>query len=125
MATSATHLQCQPWPDVARSPTSHQAQEVEHAPEFIKARPAHSVVLSTINALEVYGLDKCLDHGITGDKRYVALALVTRNIHRVREHPGRFPTAPQLFNLLIQAFRYFLTPYRSNNRPIAALKSSK
>jgi hypothetical protein len=75
--------------------------------------------------LEVDGLDKRLDHGITGCKRYVALAVVTRNIHHIREHPGRFPTATQLFNLLIQAFRYFFTPYRSNNRPIAPLMSSK
>jgi hypothetical protein len=39
---------------------SQQAQEVEHAPEFIKARRAHSAVESAINALEVHGLDKCL-----------------------------------------------------------------
>lgn len=62
---------------------SQQAQEVEHAPEFIKARRAHSAVESAINALEVHGLDKCLDHGIIGFKRYVALAVVTRNIHRI------------------------------------------
>jgi transposase, IS5 family len=62
---------------------SQQAREVEHAPEFIKARRAHSAVESAINALEVHGLDKCLDHGIAGFKRYVALAVVTRNIHRI------------------------------------------
>lgn len=55
---------------------------MEHAPELIKARRAHSAVESAINALEMHGLDKCLDHGITGFKRYVALAVVTRNIHR-------------------------------------------
>jgi transposase, IS5 family len=25
----------------------------------------------------------CLDHGIDGFKRYIALAVVTRNIHRI------------------------------------------
>jgi transposase, IS5 family len=28
-------------------------------------------------------LDKCPDHGIDGFKRYVALAIVTRNIRRI------------------------------------------
>jgi len=36
-----------------------------------------------INALEVHGLDKCPDHDIDSFKRYVALAIVTRNIHRI------------------------------------------
>ena len=38
---------------------------------------------SAINRLEVQGLDRCPDHGIDGFKRYVALAVVTRNIHRI------------------------------------------
>lgn len=62
---------------------SQQAQEVEKAKEFVKARRAHSAVESAINALEVHGLDMCPDHGIDGFKRYVALAVVTRNIHRI------------------------------------------
>lgn len=36
---------------------------------------------SAINALEVHGLDKCPDHGIEGFKRYVGLAVLSRNIH--------------------------------------------
>jgi len=31
----------------------------------------------------VHGLDLCPDHGIAGFKRYVALAVVARNIHRI------------------------------------------
>ena len=58
-------------------------QAVEQGEEFVKARRAHSAVESAINALEVHGLDKCPDHGIDGFKRYVALAIVTRNIHRI------------------------------------------
>ena len=56
---------------------------MEQSPEFVKARRAHSAVESAINALEVHGLDVCLDHGIDGFKRYVALAVVARNIHRI------------------------------------------
>jgi hypothetical protein len=62
---------------------SKQAQEEEHAPEFVKTRRAHSAVESAINGLEVHGLDVCRDHGIEGFKRYVALAVLTRNIHRL------------------------------------------
>ena len=62
---------------------STQAQALEQADGFIKARRAHSGVESAINALEVHGLDRCPDHGIDGFKRYVALAVVARNIHRI------------------------------------------
>jgi hypothetical protein len=37
-------------------------------------------VESGINALENHGLDRCLDHGLRGFERYVALAVVSRNI---------------------------------------------
>jgi len=40
-------------------------------------------VESGINALEVHGLDRCLDHGLHGFKRYVALAVVARNIQKL------------------------------------------
>jgi hypothetical protein len=62
---------------------SKERQAVEQTEEFVKARRAHSAVESAINALEVHGLDKCPDHGIDGFKRYVALAIVTRNIRRI------------------------------------------
>ena len=62
---------------------SQQAQQIEQSPEFIKARHKHSAVESAINALEVHGLDMCPDHGIGGFKRYVALAVLARNIHRI------------------------------------------
>ena len=57
--------------------------EREHDPEFIHLRHQHSAVESAINALEVHGLDRCLDHGLDAFKRYVALAVVARNIQRV------------------------------------------
>lgn len=62
---------------------SQKAQEIESSEIFKKARHKHSAVESAINALEVHGLDQCPDHGIDGFKRYVALAIVTRNIHRI------------------------------------------
>ncbi len=50
---------------------------------FVTARRAHSGVESAINALEVHGLDRCRDHGLVGFKRYVALAIVARNIQQL------------------------------------------
>jgi IS5 family transposase len=58
-------------------------QEREHDPDFIDKRRAHPAVESAINALEVHGLDRCLDHGLDGFKRYVALGVLARNIQRL------------------------------------------
>ena len=55
-------------------------KEVENTEAFREARRKHSAVESCINALENHGLDRCRDHGIEGFKRYVALAVVARNI---------------------------------------------
>ena len=62
---------------------SASERERESTPEFIRLRRRHSGVESAINALEVHGLDICRDHGIDGFKRYVALAVVGRNLHRL------------------------------------------
>ena len=50
---------------------------------FVRLRQQHSAVESAINALEQHGLDVCPDHGIVGFKRYVALAVVARNVQRL------------------------------------------
>ena len=55
-------------------------KEIENSEEFKKARRTHSAVESSINALQNHGLERCPDHGIDGFKRYVALAVVARNI---------------------------------------------
>ena len=55
-------------------------KEIEHSEEFVKSRRKHSAVESSINALENHGLDRCLDHGLHGFKRYVALSVLARNI---------------------------------------------
>lgn len=59
---------------------SAEVKEMESSDWFIQARHQHSTVESAINALENHGLDRCPDHGITGFKRYVALAVLARNI---------------------------------------------
>ena len=59
---------------------SEAAKKIEFSDEFRHARRKHSAVESSINALENHGLDMCRDHGINGFKRYVALAVVARNI---------------------------------------------
>jgi Transposase DDE domain. len=58
-------------------------QEKAKNPEYKKARRQHSAVESAINALEHHGLDRCLDHGIDGFKRYVGLSIVARNLQRI------------------------------------------
>ncbi len=55
----------------------------ESDPAFIHARQKHSAVESALNGLKQFGLDRCPDHGIVGFKRYVALAVLARNIHRL------------------------------------------
>lgn len=64
----------------AKGKLSSRDTEVEHTREFIRSRKRHSAVESAINALENHGLDRCLDHGLAGFKRYVALAVVARNM---------------------------------------------
>jgi IS5 family transposase len=55
-------------------------KEIENSEEFKKARRKHSAVESSISALSNHGLEQCPDHGLDGFKRYVALAIVARNI---------------------------------------------
>ncbi len=62
---------------------SKKDKALAYSEAFMKARRQHCAVESAINALEVHGLDRCLDHGISGFKRYVALAVVARNIQKL------------------------------------------
>lgn len=74
-------LDCAVLPKKGRLSKADQQRESD--PEFVQLRKQHSAVESSINALEAHGLDICRDHGIEGFKRYVALAIVARNIHRL------------------------------------------
>ena len=60
-----------------------QDQERKNRQEFRSSCRQHSAVESDINALLVHGLDKYPDHGLKGFKRYVALAVVARNIQKL------------------------------------------
>lgn len=62
---------------------SQKDQQIEYSEEFRQNKRQHSAVESAINALEVHGLDRCKDHGIEGFKRYVALAIVGRNVQHL------------------------------------------
>ncbi len=62
---------------------NQQEKEHEYSEEFKFAKRKHSAVESAINALQVHGLNVCPDHGIVGFKRYVALAVVARNIQKL------------------------------------------
>ena len=59
---------------------SEEERTFESSDEFVRQRKQHPAVESGINALENHGLDRCLDHGLRGFERYVALAVVARNI---------------------------------------------
>jgi len=59
------------------------AREAEQTEDFKARRRQHSAVESAINALEVHGLDYCPDYGIERFERYVALAVLGRNIQLV------------------------------------------
>ena len=62
---------------------SEAAKRHESEPEFARLRRQHAAVESAINALEQHGLDRCPDQGIDGFKRYVALAVLARNVQRL------------------------------------------
>jgi IS5 family transposase len=73
-----------PFPVVPKKGKCSAAEaEREGDPKFVRLRRRHSAIESAINALEAHGLDRCLDHGIEGFKRYVALAVVARNVQRL------------------------------------------
>ncbi len=60
-----------------------QETENETSQEFVRERRNHSAVESAIAALENHGLDRCCDKGIDGFKRYVALAVLSRNVQTI------------------------------------------
>jgi transposase, IS5 family len=65
---------------------SKKDQEQQQQVVFIEGRRHHSGVESAINALEVHGLDRCPDRGLPAFKRYVALAVVGRNVQILGRH---------------------------------------
>ena len=58
-------------------------RERETTERIKKKKRQHSAVESAINALEVHGLDRCLDKGLDKFKQYVSLAIVGRNLQKL------------------------------------------
>ena len=56
---------------------------IEYSEEFVAGKKKHSGVESAINGLENHGLDRCLDNGICGFKRYVSFAVLAKNIEKL------------------------------------------
>lgn len=56
-------------------------KERESDAEYKKLRNAHSAVESNINMLEHHGLNRCMDKGLHGFKRYAGLSVLAYNLH--------------------------------------------
>ena len=83
------------------------SEKEEHAKEFIQARYKHSAIESAISAMENHGLDRCPDVGLEAYQRYVALAVVARNIQ-------------QLGNLILQKERKRKNRRKKYNKTLSA-----
>lgn len=55
--------------------------EREGEKQFAKLRRQHSAVESDINSLEHHGLNRCLDLGLDGYRRYVGYGVLSYNLH--------------------------------------------
>lgn len=53
----------------------------EREREFVALRKQHSAVESDINSLEHHGLNRCLDVGLDGYRRYVGYGVLSYNLH--------------------------------------------
>ena len=58
-------------------------QEREQQRSFRTLRNGHHAVESDINCLEHHGLNRCLDKGLPGYKRYVGLGVLAYNLHKI------------------------------------------
>jgi len=55
----------------------------EHSKQFKALRNKHSAIESDINSLEHHGLNRCPDKGLEHFKRYIALGILSFNLHRL------------------------------------------
>ena len=53
----------------------------ENEPCFVARRRAPSAVASEINSLAHHGLNRCLDLGLDGYRRYAGLGVLSYNLH--------------------------------------------
>jgi IS5 family transposase len=61
-------------------PNKEQKERESHK-TFKQLRYAHSAVESNINMLEHHGLNRCVDKGLHGYKRYTGLSVLAYNLH--------------------------------------------
>ncbi len=75
------------------------ATEREREKKFVALRKQHSAVESEINSLEQHGLNRCLDVGLDGYRRYVGYGVMSYNLHVIgrellaRQRAHRAPLA--------------------------------
>ena len=68
-------------PKRGKKTKKQEAEESEAS--FQKLRKAHSTVESNINQLEHHGVNRCPDKGLKAFKRYVALGILSYNLHKL------------------------------------------
>ena len=66
-------------PKRGKKNAAETAQESER--KFVALRKQHSAVESDINSLEHHGLNRCLDVGLDGYRRYVGYGVLSYNLH--------------------------------------------
>ena len=70
-------------------------KHIEQSEDFKALNNEHQAIESNINQLEYHGLDKCPDKGVEHFKRYVSLAVVSYNLHRlgnlIKKQKGKRP----------------------------------
>jgi len=66
-----------------RGKKNEAESERESGRKFAALRRRHSAVESQINALEHHGLNRCLDVGLEGYRRYVGYGVLAYNLHRI------------------------------------------
>lgn len=60
-----------------------ERKEIERTENFKTLNNAHNAVESNINQLTYHGLDKCCDKGKINFNKYVSLAVLSYNLHRL------------------------------------------
>jgi IS5 family transposase len=66
-----------------RGRRNEREQEREQQRSFQALRRRHQAIESDINSLEHHGLNRCLDKGLPGYKRYVGLGVLAYNLHQI------------------------------------------
>jgi len=66
-----------------RSKRNVQEQEREKSRRFQALRRKHNAIESEINCLEHHGLNRCLDKGLDGYKRYLGFGVLAYNLHKI------------------------------------------